>query len=209
MSAAHAKHPHVICDSAGPGQYNERAARGELGCRRAGDAACVANCLKNNCGAGSTGRRLSLEPHLADCPRCRQLAQEIRGGIRGGTLGLEALAPPLPDCIGSYTITGLLGEGGQGMVYAAEQQTPRRPVALKVLKAGRFVGTHDLRHFQREIQSMAALQHPGIATIYEAGRTADGQHFLAMELIKGAAEPVRPGPGAATARPAGAVLQGL
>jgi tetratricopeptide (TPR) repeat protein/predicted Ser/Thr protein kinase len=127
-----------------------------------------------------------LEPHLAGCPRCRQLAQEIRAGIRGGAIGLQALAPPLPDRIGSYTVAGFLGEGGQGVVYAAEQHAPRRPVALKVLKAGRFVGKNDLRHFEREIQSMAALQHPGIATIYEAGRTDDGQHFLAMELIRGA-----------------------
>lgn len=91
----------------------------------------------------------------------------------------------LGERIGSYLITGLLGEGGQALVYRAEQQTPRRPVALKVLKGGRLVGEQDLRHFQREIQTLAALNHPAIATVYEGGRTAEGQHFFAMELIDG------------------------
>jgi non-specific serine/threonine protein kinase/serine/threonine-protein kinase len=90
-----------------------------------------------------------------------------------------------PTRIGAYKILRLLGEGGQGVVYAAEQQTPRRTVALKVLKGGVYAGPRGVRHFLREIQALAALSHPGIATIYEAGRTDDGQHFLAMELVAG------------------------
>jgi tetratricopeptide (TPR) repeat protein/predicted Ser/Thr protein kinase len=91
----------------------------------------------------------------------------------------------LPEKIGSYTIKGLLGEGGQALVYRAEQQMPRRPVALKVLKGGCFLGHHDVRHFQRECQILGNLKHRAIATIYEADRTEEGQHFFAMELVEG------------------------
>ena len=126
-----------------------------------------------------------LETHLAQCPQCRALAKEYRTGIKAVAVGCASEAVPLPERIGSYSITGLLGEGGQALVYKAEQQTPRRPVALKVLKGGRCVGQQDVRHFQREIQTLAALSHPGIATIYEGGRTAEGHYFFAMELIDG------------------------
>lgn len=124
-----------------------------------------------------------LEPHLAQCPHCRALAEDLRAGIKTVADGSTPVGAPLPERIGSYVIAGLLGQGGQGLVYKAEQQTPRRPVALKVLKGGRLVGDQDVRHFQREIQTLAALSHPAIATIYEGGQTAEGQHFFAMELI--------------------------
>jgi tetratricopeptide (TPR) repeat protein/predicted Ser/Thr protein kinase len=126
-----------------------------------------------------------LEDHLAHCAACRDLAKEYRSGMKAVAAGCGSGAIPMPEKIGSYSITGLLGEGGQALVYKAEQQTPRRPVALKVLKGGRCVGEQDVRHFQREIQTLAALSHPAIATIYEGGRTAEGQHFFAMELIDG------------------------
>jgi serine/threonine protein kinase/Tfp pilus assembly protein PilF len=87
--------------------------------------------------------------------------------------------------IGGYRITGKLGEGGMGIVYEAEQQTPRRSVALKVVRGGPYVGEQQIKYFKREEQSLARLKHPGIAAIYEAGRTDEGQHFFAMELVRG------------------------
>jgi tetratricopeptide (TPR) repeat protein/predicted Ser/Thr protein kinase len=125
-----------------------------------------------------------LEAHLAQCPHCRALAEGFRGGIKAVTDGSPRVSA-LPGRIGSYPIKSLLGEGGQGVVYKAEQQSPRRAVALKVLKGGRLVGEDGVRHFQREIQTLAALNHPAIATIYEGGRTTEGQHFFAMELVDG------------------------
>lgn len=92
---------------------------------------------------------------------------------------------PVPASIGSYRIVGILGEGGMGTVYEAEQATPRRAVALKVVRGGQFVDEQGLRMFQREAETLARLKHPNIAAIYEAGRTEDGQHFFAMELIRG------------------------
>jgi tetratricopeptide (TPR) repeat protein/tRNA A-37 threonylcarbamoyl transferase component Bud32 len=78
-----------------------------------------------------------------------------------------------------------LGEGGMGVVYEVEQQNPRRSVALKVIRGGPFVDEHSVRLFHREAQSLARLRHPGIAAIYEAGRTESGQRFFTMELVPG------------------------
>src|SRR5713226_390435 len=87
--------------------------------------------------------------------------------------------------IGQYRIVRLLGAGGMGLVYEAEQQHPKRVVAVKVIRGGTFVDDHRVRLFQREAQALARLKHPAIAAIYESGRTEDGQHFFAMEIVRG------------------------
>ena len=92
---------------------------------------------------------------------------------------------PLPERIGDYKILGKLGEGGMGVVYEAEQQEPRRRVALKVVRGGQFVDDARVKMFQREAETLARLKHPNIGAIYESGRTEDGQHFFAMELVRG------------------------
>jgi serine/threonine protein kinase len=89
--------------------------------------------------------------------------------------------------IGRYKITRLIGEGGMGAVYEAEQDQPRRTVALKVIKPG-LASPELLRRFAQESQALGRLQHAGIAQIYEAG-TADAgygpQPYFAMEFIRG------------------------
>ncbi len=92
---------------------------------------------------------------------------------------------PTPGQIDDYQIIRKLGEGGMGVVYEAEQQHPRRRVALKVVRGGTFLDEHRVKLFQREVQALAHLKHPGIASIYESGRTDSGEHFFAMELVKG------------------------
>jgi len=77
----------------------------------------------------------------------------------------------VPARIGRYTIVRLLGEGGMGAVYEAEQVLPHRTVALKLIRAG-YAGTETLRRFENEAQALGRLQHPGIAQIYEAGMLA-------------------------------------
>lgn len=72
-----------------------------------------------------------------------------------------------------------------GAVYEAEQRNPRRRVALKAIRGGQFVDEIRVRMFQREVESLARLKHPDIAAILEAGRTDDGQHYFAMELVPG------------------------
>jgi tetratricopeptide (TPR) repeat protein/tRNA A-37 threonylcarbamoyl transferase component Bud32 len=85
--------------------------------------------------------------------------------------------------IGTYRIVGKVGEGGMGVVFEAEQASPRRRVALKVLRGGQT--DERARMLEREAEALARLRHPNIAAIYEAGRTADGVAFFAMELVRG------------------------
>lgn len=93
----------------------------------------------------------------------------------------------LPQRIGPYRVIRVIGEGGMGIVYEAEQENPRRRVALKVIRPGMMSATL-LRRFRHEAQMLGQLTHPGIAQIYQAG-TADqgegGQPYFAMELVSG------------------------
>lgn len=96
-------------------------------------------------------------------------------------------ARSLPEEIGHYKILRRIGEGGMGTVYEAEQERPRRTVALKVIRPG-FATPNLLRRFEQESQALGRLQHPGIAQIYEAGtaETSFGpQPYFAMEYIRG------------------------
>ena len=90
--------------------------------------------------------------------------------------------------IGNYRIERVIGEGGMGTTYEAVQATPRRRVAVKVVRAGRF-SEQALRRFEYEGQMLARLQHPGIAQIYEAGMWTDEEGnerpFMAMEFVEG------------------------
>ncbi len=94
-------------------------------------------------------------------------------------------APAPPVRIGRYAISSILGQGGMAVVYAAEQDSPRRPVAVKVLRPFLADAARQASMFHREIQALARLKHPRIAAIYEAGRTSDGLHYLAMEYVAG------------------------
>lgn len=87
--------------------------------------------------------------------------------------------------IGKFKVTGVLGYGGMGVVYRAEQEHPKREVALKMIPSGPHASSYQLRLFRREVQSLARLQHPNIAVLYEAGSADDGQHYFAMELVTG------------------------
>jgi len=95
------------------------------------------------------------------------------------------LSPHEDRFIGDFRLVRKLGEGGMGVVYEAEQQHPRRPVALKVIRGGAHVSPDTLKLFQREAQTLARLRHPGIAALYETGATEEGLHFFAMELVRG------------------------
>ncbi len=86
-----------------------------------------------------------------------------------------------------YRILGVLGEGGMGTVYEAEQMRPRRTVALKVIRRG-LASPQLLRRLEHEASVLARLQHPGIAQLYDAGGL-DGANpdraFIVMELVRG------------------------
>lgn len=100
---------------------------------------------------------------------------------------VENEAASMPTAIGPYRVLGVLGRGGMGVVYRAQQEHPRREVALKVLR-GHVPTPHLLRRFRREAEILGKLQHSGIAHVYDAGvwKADSGEApYLAMELVAG------------------------
>jgi tetratricopeptide (TPR) repeat protein len=90
-----------------------------------------------------------------------------------------------PQRVGPYRILRKIGEGGMGIVYEAEQEAPvRRRVALKLIKWG--MDTREvLARFDSERQALALMNHPNIARVYDAGATAEGRPYFAMEYVQG------------------------
>lgn len=99
--------------------------------------------------------------------------------------GEDPPAPALPSEVGPYHVESLLGSGGMGVVYLATQSSPNRQVAIKVIRPG-YASPQMLRRFEHEASLLAQLQHPGIARLYDAGRTDDDSPYLAMEYVDGA-----------------------
>ena len=87
--------------------------------------------------------------------------------------------------IGPYRLLHVLGEGGMGTVYLAEQDEPvKRRVALKIIKAG-MDSAKVFARFEQERQALAMMDHPNIAKVLDAGTTETGRPFFVMELVKG------------------------
>jgi non-specific serine/threonine protein kinase/serine/threonine-protein kinase len=110
---------------------------------------------------------------------------------------LDIPRSPLPDAsqadhsepelksIGPYRLVKKLGEGGMGQVWLAEQSAPlQRQVALKLIRAGLYDDAL-LQRFQSERQSLAIMDHPSIAKVFDAGTTPDGQPYFVMEYVQG------------------------
>jgi eukaryotic-like serine/threonine-protein kinase len=96
----------------------------------------------------------------------------------------ENHAPGLGS-IGAYRLIRKLGEGGMGHVWLAEQSAPvKRQVALKIIKALRYDSSALVR-FDLERQALAIMDHPAIAKVFDAGSTAEGQPYFAMEYVPG------------------------
>lgn len=92
------------------------------------------------------------------------------------------------DAIGPYKLIRKIGEGGMGQVWLAEQSEPiHRQVALKLIRSGVFDDGHR-RRFQAERQSLALMDHPAIAKVFDASTTAEGQPYFVMEYVPG--EPI-------------------
>jgi eukaryotic-like serine/threonine-protein kinase len=89
------------------------------------------------------------------------------------------------DRIAGYRLLRVLGEGGMGVVYLAEQTEPvRREIALKVVKPGMDTAQVVAR-FEAERQALAVMEHPGIARVFDAGATETGRPFFVMERVDG------------------------
>jgi serine/threonine protein kinase len=92
----------------------------------------------------------------------------------------------LGDRIGPYQLSDLIGEGGGGSVYLAEQAAPvQRTVALKILKMGMDTKSVIAR-FEAERQALARMDHPNIARVLDAGATMEGRPYFVMDYVPGA-----------------------
>jgi eukaryotic-like serine/threonine-protein kinase len=135
---------------------------------------------------GQPGLRAELDALLAAHDRLggglpRTTGQEPAGPGPGA--GGEEVGAVLS---GRYKLVELLGEGGMGTVWMAQQTEPvRRLVAVKVVKAG-MDSKQVLARFEAERQALALMDHPNIARVLDAGTTAAGRPYFVMELVKGA-----------------------
>ncbi|MGB6682705.1 MAG: serine/threonine-protein kinase [Candidatus Acidiferrum sp.] len=106
-------------------------------------------------------------------------------GSSDRTLSIGAAGSAAAGQIGPYRLLQLLGEGGMGEVWLAEQKKPiHRTVALKLIKAGMDTKVVVAR-FESERQALALMDHPNIARVFEAGSTAEGRPYFVMEYVPG------------------------
>jgi serine/threonine protein kinase/WD40 repeat protein len=105
--------------------------------------------------------------------------------VRDTTRNGHAAAEGAGTIIGPYKLLELIGEGGMGAVWMAEQREPvQRTVALKIIKAG-MDSRQVVARFEAERQALALMDHPNIARVFDGGTTAGGRPYFVMELVKG------------------------
>ncbi len=120
---------------------------------------------------------LERHPQFLSAPTASTLGSSdvVTGDVRGTR-------------IGPYRLSEEIGQGGFGVVYAAEQETPvRRRVALKIIKLGMDTRAVIAR-FEAERQALAMMDHANIAHVFDAGTTETGRPYFVMELVRG--EPI-------------------
>ncbi len=152
--------------------------------------------LQQACGADADLRReveslvQSAEKPMDFVPEAvREVAQKIAsGGSHPSATGVQ-LAHYRPAIsagtqLAHYTVISLIGSGGMGEVYLAEDNQLRRKVALKMLSPDLTGDERGLRRFEQEALAASALNHPNILTIYEFAQ-ANGLHFIAAEYVEG------------------------
>lgn len=128
----------------------------------------------------------------AACGTDLSLRQEVESLIQAHESGSNLWQHPLQlsantegRFIGPYQLIKKIGEGGMGQVWLAQQTAPlQRQVALKLIRWG-MSGKTLLHRFQAERQSLAAMDHPSIAKVFDAGATSDGQPYFVMEYVAG------------------------
>jgi len=124
------------------------------------------------------------------CPKCLMKAVQPSYGLLkendvDATLEQSHLIEGPGTKIGRYELLSLIGEGGMGLVYQAEQKEPvKRRVALKIIKPG-MDSRQVFARFEAERQALALLDHPNIAHVFDAGTTEAGRPYFVMEYVKG------------------------
>src|SRR5437588_7525555 len=140
---------------------------------------------------GDTDLRRELESLLAAHEQRAAYTEKPPGDIAAGMLlaqhdisAADAASLSPNTRIDRYEIRSLLGKGGMGEVYLAEDLRLHRKIALKILPAEVAADRDRMRRFEQEATAAVAFNHPHIAHIYEIGES-DGIHFIAMEHIDG------------------------
>lgn len=112
------------------------------------------------------------------CPACL-----MRAALRERD-GLESSSERSVQRLGAYRLVAELESGGMGAVYLGRQDRPDRPVIVKVPRTN-LTGEHGATVFAREVESLAALEHPGVARVYGTETFPDGRPCLVMEYVDG------------------------
>ncbi len=121
----------------------------------------------------------------AVCPRCRRVfAEAIRCPDDGAPLDASRLLPAVVN--ERYRLVSVLGEGGMGTVYLAEDLRLPREVAIKVVRLDLNADPGIRLRFVREANTLARLSHPGVTALFDAGELDDGSLYLVMERLHGA-----------------------
>ena len=141
------------------------------------------------CGNHLTTAQLSPGPQGPQCAYCGATVPvfDQQTMVTPGPAAAGPSVPPAGLQIEGYDVLGRLGEGGMGIVYLARQVSLKRKVAVKVLASTFVQDASFLARFDREIAALVCLSHPHIVTIFDRGRTADGQVYYVMEYVEGEA----------------------
>src|ERR1700683_5583865 len=131
---------------------------------------------------------LTPKPAGTESPNTPPENLELMPTLTGLPSGLTGEAStPESKFIVAYRLLRRLGEGGMGQVWLCEQTEPvQRQVALKLIRVGRY-DDDLLQRFRSERQSLAMMDHPSIAKVFDAGATPDGQPYFVMEHVHGVA----------------------
>src|SRR6266542_2129692 len=132
--------------------------------------------LEQSCGADEALRGYD--------ERAEQFIETPPDDVAAAMLAAEQKQSMIGRTLGHYRIVSLLGSGGMGEVYVANDPRLNRRVALKLLPAGFTADRERLRRFEQEARAASALNHPNILTVYEFGEH-DGSPYIVSELLEG------------------------
>jgi serine/threonine protein kinase len=118
------------------------------------------------------------------CPECGGPGSPFDTRATLDPAGAAVIAPPAAVRVPGFAVEREIGRGAMGVVYLAWEERLRRPVALKMILAGAHASDRDHARFRREVEAVAALQHPNIVQIYAVGE-AGGLAYCALEYVPG------------------------
>src|SRR5262249_8819612 len=134
--------------------------------------------------ASDEGLRREVESLLAYESRAGKFIEAPALEVAASILARDNATSLLGETVGSYKIISLLGAGGMGEVFLADDTKLGRKIALKLLPREFTQNPERVRRFEQEARAASALNHPNIITIFDIGQ-ADDTHFIATEYIRG------------------------